>query len=95
MFVQTNSIKKFMVDHETCTLCLNCLKSCPNDAIILKDFKVNINKLDQKQSGTLISCLNCGLCSELIENGSLKRIDNKLRYDPTTDISENSFKEHT
>lgn len=90
----TDSIKKFNINHDTCTLCLNCLKICPHDAIILDDSEVNINKINQKASGYLISCLNCGLCSDLTENGSLKRINNKSRYDPTKDISKNLFKEH-
>ncbi|WP_409200407.1 4Fe-4S binding protein [Methanobrevibacter sp. DSM 116169] len=86
----TNSIKKFNVNHETCTLCFKCIKSCPRDAIYLGDFEVNINKLDQETNGTIISCLNCGLCAEVINNDSLKFEDNKLRYNPLEDAENHS-----
>ena len=75
-----------LVDEPTCTLCLNCLKACPNNAISIDNFKININKLNQKPAGSIISCLNCGLCSDLTENGSLKKVGDALRYDPTIDV---------
>lgn len=90
----TDSIKKFTINHDTCVLCLNCLKTCPHNAIILDDFEVSINKLNHTSPGTLISCINCGLCSEIIKNGSLKKVDGKLRYDPSLDILKNQHKDH-
>ena len=74
-----------IVNRDTCTLCLNCMKACPHNAISVDGFKININKLNQKPDGSIISCLNCGLCADLCENGSQKRDGNKLRYDPTAD----------
>lgn len=72
------------IDYEKCTLCLKCLKSCPNDAILVEDFKVSINKNTSSDvEGSIVSCLNCGLCSEN-SKGALKR-DNKgkLSFDPS------------
>ena len=77
--------KHQIVNRYTCTLCLNCLKACPNNAISIDDFKISINKLNQKPTGSIISCLNCGLCADLSKNGSLIRDGQKLRYDPTQD----------
>ena len=74
-----------IVNKSTCTLCLNCMKACPNNAISVDNSNIVINKLNQKPTGSFISCLNCGLCADLCENGSLKRDEGKLRYDPTID----------
>lgn len=84
--------KNQIVNKESCTLCLNCLKACPSNAISVDDFKIIVNKINQKPAGSIVSCLNCGLCSDLCENESLKKIDGKLRYDPTKD-SENTTHE--
>ncbi|MBQ2830963.1 4Fe-4S binding protein [Methanobrevibacter sp.] len=77
--------KHQMVNTSTCTLCLNCMKACPRNAISVDDFAIVVNKLNQKPTGKIISCLNCGLCADLCENESLKNIEGKLRYDPTED----------
>ena len=77
--------KHQIVNNSSCTLCLNCLKACPHNAISVDDFKIVINKLNQKPNGKIIYCLNCGLCADLCENESLKRDDGKLRYNPTED----------
>lgn len=77
--------KHQMVNSSTCTLCLNCMKACPHNAISVEDFRIIINKLNQKASGSIVSCQNCGLCADLCENGSLINDDGKLRYDPTCD----------
>ncbi len=74
-----------IVNTSTCTLCLNCMKACPHNAISVEDFKIIINKLNQKATGKIISCLNCGLCADLCENDSHRKVDGKLRYDPTVD----------
>ena len=74
-----------IVNKSTCTLCLNCMKACPNNAISVDNSNIVINKLNQKPTGSFISCLNCGLCADLCENESLKRDEGKLRYDPTID----------
>lgn len=84
----TNSIKDLKVNHDTCTLCLNCIKVCPRDAIPLNDFKVDINKIDQKTKGSIISCINCGLCADVLDNDSLVFKNGQLRYDPVKDIKE-------
>lgn len=34
-------------------------------------------------TGSIISCLNCGLCAEACESDALKMVDGKLRYDPS------------
>ena len=77
--------KRQMVNKSSCTLCLNCMKACPNNAISVEGFEIIVNKLNQKPNGSIVSCLNCGLCADLCENDSLKNIDGKLRYDPTAD----------
>ena len=77
--------KHQLVNQSTCTLCLNCMKACPHNAISVENFAISVNKLNQKPEGKIISCLNCGLCADLCENGSLKNDDGKLRYDPTID----------
>ena len=80
--------KHQIVNNSSCTLCLNCMKACPHGAISVDDFKIIVNKINQKPSGSIVSCLNCGLCSVLTENGSLKNVDGKLRYDPTSDTED-------
>ena len=62
------------------------MKACPNNAISMDNFKLIVNKINQKANGYIISCINCGLCADLCENGSLKKELNCLRYDPTKDI---------
>ena len=78
--------KHQIINKNSCTLCLNCLKACPHEAISVSDFEITVNKLNQKSTGSLISCLNCGLCADLCENDSHKKVDGKLRYDPTCDV---------
>ena len=78
--------KNQIINKTSCTLCLNCMKSCPQDAISMDDFELVVNKINQKPSGYIVSCLNCGLCADLCENGSLVRDESKLRYDPTKDV---------
>lgn len=77
--------ENFNIDPEKCTICLKCLRECPNQAISTEDFQVKINKLEpgEKIEGKLISCLNCGLCADACEEGALKMINGHLRYDPT------------
>ena len=77
--------KRQMVNKTSCTLCLNCMKACPNNAISVDGFEIIVNKLNQKPNGSIVSCLNCGLCADLCENESLRNVDGKLRYDPTAD----------
>jgi energy-converting hydrogenase B subunit K len=73
------------IDPEKCTLCLECVKECPNKAISIEDFQVKINKPQpgEEITGKLVSCLNCGLCTEACSHGALKMVDGKIRYDPT------------
>lgn len=72
------------IDPEKCTLCLKCVKECPNKAIYVDNFQVIMRKQeDQEIKGSIISCLNCGLCTEACESGALKMVDGKIRYDPT------------
>jgi energy-converting hydrogenase B subunit K len=86
-----DAIDKAVVDHEKCVLCLNCIKHCPNDAIVSDNFEVNITKGEDPINGSIISCLNCGLCADNSVTGSLKQINGKMRYEPSIDleISEN------
>lgn len=80
------SMNKYqIITKSSCTLCLNCMKACPHNAISVDDFEIVVNKINQKPSGSIVSCLNCGLCADLCENESLKNVDGKLRYDPTKD----------
>lgn len=79
------AISNTTIDEEKCTLCLKCVKECPNKAISVDDFKIKIRKPEegQKIEGNIISCLNCGLCADACELGALKRVDGKIRYDPS------------
>ncbi|MDP1552959.1 MAG: 4Fe-4S binding protein [Methanobacteriaceae archaeon] len=81
----SDAIKDNTIDPEKCTLCLNCLKNCPNNAIYMEDFQLHIKKPvdDEIITGSLVSCLNCGLCVEACENGALKMVDGKVRGDPS------------
>lgn len=88
----TLSIKNRIINHDTCSLCLKCLKSCPSHAITVNDFEININKLNQENDGSIIYCLNCGLCVENTDNPSLIKDNNKLRYDPSFDLNTDEFK---
>ncbi|MCL2114683.1 MAG: 4Fe-4S binding protein [Methanobrevibacter sp.] len=84
-----DAIHKGVIDPDKCVLCLNCLENCPNNAIFEDDFKVNINiKIDQEITGSITSCLNCGLCADNSIGDSLKQIDGKMRYDPSSDENE-------
>jgi len=80
-----DAISDTTIDPEKCTLCLKCLKECPNKAIYIDDFEVKIRKPKPSEEieGTIVSCLNCGLCADACEKGALKMVDGKLRYDPT------------
>ena len=82
--------KHQIVSKSSCTLCLNCIKACPHNSISVEGFEIIVNKINQKPAGKIISCLNCGLCADLCENESLKNIDGKLRYDPTSDTENRS-----
>ena len=81
----SGAIKAGVVNPDKCSLCLSCYHHCTNDAIVLDNFSVVVNKLNQKMNGTIISCLNCGLCSETLNNGSIKKEKSSLRYDPSLD----------
>jgi len=81
-----DAIKKGVIDHDKCVLCLSCLKNCPNGAIKAGNFEVNIIKGDEEITGSIISCLNCGLCADNSSTGALKQINGKMRYDPSIDI---------
>ncbi|MBM4241570.1 MAG: 4Fe-4S dicluster domain-containing protein [Euryarchaeota archaeon] len=80
----TGAISDTTIDEEKCTLCLKCLQECPNKAIYIDDFKMKIRKPDPSEEieGTIVSCLNCGLCTEACGPGALKMVDGKIRYDP-------------
>lgn len=80
--------KHQLTNASTCTLCLNCMKACPKNAISVDDFKIIVNKINQKPAGSIVSCLNCGLCAELCTNGSLVNDEGKLRYDPSVDCED-------
>ena len=69
-----------------CTLCLKCVSECPNNAMYIEDFKIKIRKPEEGEEtkGSIVSCLNCGLCAEACSHGALRVIDGKLRYDPTS-----------
>ncbi|WP_461461843.1 4Fe-4S binding protein [Methanobrevibacter sp.] len=82
----TGAMKDTIINHDYCSLCLNCLKSCPNEAILVDNYKINIIKLDQKNDGSIVSCINCGLCDDVSDTESFKRINGKLRYDPSSDV---------
>ena len=78
------AIENSKINNDKCTLCLNCVNNCPHHAINIEEFNLNINKTEDKITGSFVSCLNCGLCADNYDD-SLKRKDNKLRYDPVKD----------
>ena len=71
------------IDETKCTLCLRCVKECPSNAISIDDFKIKRNTESKKAEGCIISCLNCGLCTEACKHGALRMINGKIRYDPS------------
>ena len=73
------AIENSTINTNKCTLCLKCVNECPHNAIKIEDFKLTINKTDEKITGSIISCLNCGLCADEYD-GSLN---------PIKDTSEN------
>lgn len=79
------AIENGVIDPEKCTLCLKCMKECPQNAIYIDEFRVNIRKPEEGEEleGTIVSCLNCGLCADACSRGALRQIDGKMRYDPT------------
>lgn len=81
-----DAIQKGVIDHDKCVLCLNCLKNCPNDAIKADNFEVNIIKPEDELTGSIVSCLNCGLCADNSTTGALKQINGKMRFDPSVNI---------
>ncbi|WP_297898304.1 4Fe-4S binding protein [Methanobrevibacter sp.] len=78
-----DAIENGVIDHDKCVLCLNCLKSCPNNAIEANDFEVDIIKPNNEITGSIISCLNCGLCADNSTTGALKQVNGKMRFDPS------------
>ncbi len=81
----SSAIDKGVVDASKCSLCQNCVNNCPHEALFVEDFAVQVKKSEEEIGGTIISCVNCGLCSEIIDNGSIKRERASLRYDPSKD----------
>ncbi len=81
----TGAINAGVINNDKCSLCLNCYHNCPNNAIVLDNFKVVVNKLNQRMNGNIISCLNCGLCAKTLNNGSINKVKSSLRYDPQLD----------
>jgi len=79
-----DAISDCVVDNDKCVLCLDCVKSCPNSAIEEADFKATIKKSPIDITGSIVSCLNCGLCVLNSNGTSLKFEDNKLRFDPAS-----------
>ncbi|WP_414470283.1 4Fe-4S binding protein [Methanobacterium sp. ACI-7] len=80
-----DAISDTTIDPEKCTLCLKCVKECPNKSIYIDDFEVKMRKPEESQEieGNIISCLNCGLCTDACELGALKIVEGKIRYDPS------------
>ena len=79
------AISDGVIDEKKCTLCLKCISECPNSAMYTEDFTVHIRKPEEGEEikGSIVSCLNCGLCAEACAHRALRVIDGKLRYDPT------------
>ena len=84
----TGAIENSTINHDKCSLCLQCVNECPHNAINIEEFRLTINKTNEEITGSIISCLNCGLCADNYDS-SLKRMDGKIRYDPQKDNSNN------
>ncbi len=65
MIMHSNGIPK-VIDSK-CTGCLQCLKSCANDAIVVLDNKASINN----------NCVGCGYCLGYCPRGAIVSISNK------------------
>lgn len=82
-----DAITKGVIDNTKCTNCFNCLKACPNNAITIEDSNVFINlpneDVDYKEKGSIVSCLNCGLCVDNIDGDSLIKENKKIKFNPT------------
>ncbi|KZX14003.1 4Fe-4S binding protein [Methanobrevibacter filiformis] len=76
-----DAISNSIINHDKCVLCLSCLKNCPSNAITESDFKVTINHSETEITGTIVSCLNCGLCVLNDKGDSLKLVNGKIRFD--------------
>ena len=50
------------IDHDKCTLCLDCVKTCPTEVMSVKDKKIDIFYGD---------CINCFCCQELCPEGAI------------------------
>ena len=85
----TGALKDGEYDKSICTLCLACVENCINDALSVKDFRIIRTKKDDSLysngEGTIVSCLNCGLCKETFDSPALIRKETALRYDPSLD----------
>ena len=77
------AISNGTIDEKKCTLCLKCVKECPNNAISIDKFKIKRNIESKEANGCIVSCLNCGLCTEACGHGALQMINGKIRYDPS------------
>jgi energy-converting hydrogenase B subunit K len=79
-----DAITDTTIDPEKCTLCLKCFRECPNDAIYMEDFQLKIKKPQEGEeiTGSIVSCLNCGLCVEACDKDALRMVEGKIRCDP-------------
>ena len=72
-----------VVDHERCTGCLKCTKSCPKGIIIAVPYysDVNVACSSQDKGGVLrqrcdIGCLGCRICERTCQHGAIQVKDN-------------------
>jgi len=75
----TGALKDGEYDKSLCTLCLACVENCVNDALSVNDFKIIRNIKDDtlysNLEGSIVSCLNCGLCKETFDSPALVKND--------------------
>lgn len=72
----------YQVDMKKCALCYKCLIECPNDAIIEKDFELEIQQpeYDVENDTKMIGCIDCKVCADACPTNGLQIINKKVRF---------------
>ncbi len=73
---------EYHIDMRKCAICYKCLIECPNDAIVAKDLKLEINhpEYDVENDTKMIACIECKLCADACPTDGLQVINKRLRY---------------
>jgi len=61
-YLKSAMTAKPKVDHHACTLCMDCIKTCPVEVMSVKEKKIDIFHDD---------CINCFCCQEICPHGAI------------------------